>query len=88
MWYRFRQNGDFVDYQNNEIFASNVEESGWAPALQAFAGVDFSVSPRLVVTGESSYVWSSGNLDAVLFDDFDNIDLSGFSATIGLSLRI
>jgi hypothetical protein len=86
MWYRFRQNGDFVDYQTNEIYSDFLESAGWAPLAQGLAGVDVAVTPRFAVTGEARYSWARAGLSDS-YVDFDRIDLSGLAATIGISLR-
>lgn len=86
MGYEFRQQGDFVDPSNN-VFSSDLKSSGWAPEAQGVAGVDVSLTPRLALTGEAKYLWAKGNLDSSSFSGFDKIDLSGFTATLGLGLR-
>lgn len=86
MWYRFRQTGDFVDFQTLDIFRDELESSGWTPTAQGLAGVDLSLTPRLVLKGEARYTWARAKLDNA-FEHFDPIDLSGLSATVGLSVR-
>lgn len=87
MWYRFRQTGDFVDFQDNSIFFDELTSQGWTPAGQLSAGVDFSLTTRLGLTAEANHLWSRANLDRD-FDEFDPIDLSGFSVLVGISLRV
>lgn len=86
MWYKFHQFGDFVDYQTNDVFSSDVSSSQWTPAGQALAGVDFTLTPHLALTGEANYIWANAKLNDS-FLGFDQIDLSGLSATIGLTFR-
>lgn len=86
MWYRFQQEGEFVDFNTLEIFSDELESTGWAPAAQGLAGVDFSLTPRLALTGDARYTWAKANLSSA-FDQFDPIDLSGLSVTFGLSVR-
>ncbi len=87
VYYKFNQKGDFVDFQNNNsVFASEFASSGWAPAVQGFAGADFSLSPRIALTGEAKYIWAKGSLNQS-FSGFNKIDLSGISATLGLTIR-
>lgn len=87
VWYRFSQHGDFVDFQNNNsVFTSELTTSKWAPAAQGTAGLDFNVSPRIAITGEARYIWAKSTPDEN-FSGFDNIDLSGISATVGLTYR-
>lgn len=87
VWYRFSQHGDFVDFQDgNSVFTSEFTSSRWTPAAQGLAGIDFTLTPHLALTGEAKYIWAKGTLDQS-FSGFDNIDLSGLSTTIGLTFR-
>jgi opacity protein-like surface antigen len=87
VWYRFSQNGDFVDFQNNNsVFNAEFTSSNWTPAAQGMAGLDVTLTPRIALTGEAKYIWAKGKLDQS-FSGFDNIDLSGVSTTIGLTFR-
>jgi outer membrane protein W len=87
MRYRFLQDGDFVDFQTNNVFRSTFDSDGWGPVAQGMAGADFSITPSLALTGEARYLWANGNLGKD-FGGFNKIDLSGVSASIGLSLRL
>jgi opacity protein-like surface antigen len=86
MWYRFRQSGDFVDFQTNDVFPDALSASRWTPTAHGVAGVDYSLSPRLALTGEGRYTWARARLSPD-FAGFNRIDLSGVSATVGLSVR-
>jgi hypothetical protein len=86
MWYQFRQQGDFVDFQTNDVFGDDIASSGWTPMAHALAGIDYSLSPRFALTGEGRYAWAKANLNEQ-FEGFDRIDLSGFTATAGISVR-
>jgi hypothetical protein len=88
MWYRFRQEGDFVDFDTPdlEIFTDVLDTQGWAPTAHGLAGVDFSLSPRLALTGEARYTWGRAEArDA--FAGFDPVDLSGVAGSIGITIR-
>ncbi len=87
MWYRFRQSGDFIDPETNEIFSDELTSSGWALEGHAMAGVDVSITPRFAVTGEGRYTWASARMDQEFFQGFDRIDLSGFTVTAGVAVR-
>jgi hypothetical protein len=50
------------------------------------AGVDVSLTPRFVLTGEGRYTYAKAKMDED-FIDFDKIDLSGFAITAGLAIR-
>lgn len=88
MWYRFSQSGEFVDFNTAdlEIFNNTLESSGWAPMAQGLVGADLTLTPRLALTGEARYSWAKARLSDQ-FVGFDRIDLSGPSATLGLTLR-
>jgi hypothetical protein len=88
VWYRFRQVGDFVDFEDRGIFWDEIESTGWAPALQAVAGLDYSITPRLVLVGETRYLRGKAGLRQTRFQGFDDrIDLSGLSGSAGISFR-
>ena len=86
MWYRFRQQGDFVDFQTTNVFPDEFESSGWAPLAQASVGADYTLTPHLALNGEAKYNWAKGELGTD-FSGFGRIDLSGYTATLGLSVR-
>lgn len=84
--YEFKQSGDFVDPNTNDVFNSELSSSGWAPEAHGVIGADYTLSPRFALTGEAKYLWAKGSLDND-FSGFDKIDLSGFTTTLGLKVR-
>ena len=86
MWYRFDQSGEFVDERTLEIFPDQLSSSGWAPTAEAFAGVEYPLSPRMALIAEGRYGWADAELSSS-FTGFDPIDLSGVTLTVGLSIR-
>jgi len=86
MWYWFGQQGDFVDAETQEIFSGDLVSSGWTPTAHALAGVDFSLGAHLALTTEGRYGWAKARMDEQ-FEKFRPIDLSGYAATVGLSIR-
>lgn len=86
MRYEFRQSGDFVDYATLDIFHDDLESTGWAPTVNAALGVDYSLSAFFALNVEAKYDYARAPLGAD-FVDFDRIDLSGVSTTLGLTLR-
>lgn len=87
MWYRFRQDGDFVDFNTGNVFTADIKSEGWAPAAQAMGGLDYTISPRMAITGDARYTWARASLGRD-FVGFDRIDLSGVSAALGLTFRL
>ena len=86
MWYRFRQAGDFIDFATTDVFPDAFESSGWTSTAHGFAGVDYSLSPRLALNGEARYTWAKAQLGKD-FTGFDGIDLSDIGVTLGLNVR-
>ena len=88
MRYRFRQDGDFVDFNTNAVFPSVLDSEGWALLGQAMAGVDYNFSPRFGLSLDARYMHAKGELDSSRYKGYDKLDLSGATATIGLSFRL
>lgn len=86
-WYKFEQDGDFVDVETLDIFHDQLRSDGVAPFAHVFSGVEFSVGPRFVLTAEGRYSWSSTPMD-LEFEGFENIDLSGFQILAGFGIRV
>lgn len=86
MWYRFQQEGEFVDPGTLAIYEDELTSSGWTPEGHALAGIEYSLSPRFALTGEGRYTWASADLGRD-FTGYDRIDLSGFAATAGVAVR-
>lgn len=88
MRYRFKQDGDFVNFTTNAVFSSVYDSEGWTLLGQAMAGVDYNFSPRLGLSLDARYMHAKGELDPVLYKGYEKLDLSGTTATIGLSFRL
>jgi opacity protein-like surface antigen len=88
MWYRFRQQGDFVDFQTLNVFPSDIVSDDWTQTVNGMAGVDISLSPLVALRAESRYVWAKAPLNRAFFTGFNRIDLSGVQATLGLTFRL
>jgi hypothetical protein len=86
MYYKFRQAGDFIDFQTTDVFSSLYASDGWTGTTYAAAGLEYSLGPRFALTTEARYLWSNARLSND-FSGFDHLDLSGASTTIGLSVR-
>lgn len=84
-WYRLKQEGDFVEEPSLEILTLTLESSGATPTAHVFAGLDLSMSPRFLWTVEGRYALGRAKTGRAY--NFDNLDLSGFQAMIGLAAR-
>ncbi len=85
-WHAFRQNGDFIDFDTFDVFSDNLETTGVAPVADVRAGVDIALTRQVFVTGEARYRFGTGRTgdDYVGFDD---MDLSGLVALVGIGFR-
>lgn len=86
VYYDFKQNGEFVDFETYEIFQDTFSSDGDAGVFHILAGAEYSLSPAFYITGEGRYSWAEADMGED-FVGFDPIDLSGFQATIGLAVR-
>ena len=86
-WYRFMQEGDFVDYQTLNVFTATLASSGWATTAQASAGLDISLTPSVALTADVRRYWASAKPSSD-YSTYDKIDLSGVTAALGLTLRL
>lgn len=86
VYYKFRQSGDFIDFETLEIFTDTFRSSGGAGVFHVLAGAEWSLGPYFYLTGEGRYSWASAQMGRD-FVGFDPIDLSGFQGTVGLALR-
>jgi hypothetical protein len=87
MWYRFQQEGDFVDYQTLDVFTTKLESSGWAPTLQALGGVDVTLTPRIAVNVDARRTWASATPSGG-FRTYEKVDLSGLTGALGFTIRL
>ena len=91
-YWRYQQFGDFVDFVDFTIFELlEVDEvllnTGWAPSLHAFGGIDVSVTPSIAINFEGRYDWAEGQMAPPAFVGFEPIDLAGFRGMFGVSFR-
>jgi hypothetical protein len=86
LWYRLRQSGDFVDALDPRmaIFSDVFQSEGWAPAVNAFGGVDMRLARKIYATVDVRYLWSSATMGSQ-FVSFDKLDLAGLRTTAGVN---
>ena len=87
MFYEFRQQGDFVDFQSLDVFDAELESYAWSPAGYGAVGLQYSVSTKAALVTELRYDAVKRAPMSFAFQGFDNIDLSGTSVTAGVHLR-
>lgn len=86
VWYDYKQDGDFVDFQTLDVFPDRFVSSGRAATVHFFAGADWSLAPSFMLTLEGRYSLAKSPMTQD-FKTFNKIDLSGFQASAGISLR-
>jgi hypothetical protein len=92
VFYQYKAFGDFVSFDPNGQVLPDVPptwdsfvSNGAAPGAHVVAGVRVPISYDFSITGEAKYLWAQQEMGG----DFhlEKIDLSGFSATVGVNLR-
>lgn len=88
MYYRFQQQGDFIDFlsQNQDVFSAKLEAKGWAPLLYGATGLTWSVRPAVALNTELRYDHSRAPLKGD-YTGFDKTALSGLGLSTGLQFR-
>ena len=86
VWYKFAQQGDFVDFETLDIFWDRYVSKGTAPTIHVYGGADWSLSRSVFLTVEARYAWAKADLSRD-FVDFDPVDLSGLQGSLGISIR-
>lgn len=87
-WYEFVQEGDFVDFQTLDIFEAELSGNGSGAMGHALAGLQWTLGPRFLLRGEVRYLWGSGSVSGDAFDGFNDVDLSGARALVGVAVRL
>jgi len=85
-FYRFHQEGDFIDFKTNDVFPMTLSSSGWAPSLFGAAGLGWRLRPGVSLVSEVRYDRSRAPLGRD-FDGFDRIDLSAIGLTAGFQFH-
>jgi opacity protein-like surface antigen len=84
--YEFRQNGDFVDFDNgNRVFSDTFTSRGWSPTFHVMGGTDIQVYRHLILSLDGRYSWQHADLSED-FIGFAPIDLGGFRFGAGIHL--
>jgi hypothetical protein len=84
--YKFKQTGDFIDFQDMGVFFHQYESTGISSLVQAMAGLTYAVNARTGLDTQLKYIRSSGEMGPT-WRGFDDIDLSGVALTTGVHFR-
>ena len=85
-YWSYEEEGDFFDFSDESVFFDRFRESGLTPALHLVAGAEFALGQEWGLLVEGRYRFLRPGLDED-FEAFDEIDLSGFSISGGVSFR-
>ena len=88
MWYRFRQEGDFVDFTTSNVRHDVLESDGFTPMAQGVAGLDVSIGARYALTGDVRYLAAKRPGLSADFKGYQPLDLSGVALSLGFTVRI
>ena len=93
VWYRFEQYGEFVDYETQDIFISNLQSREKGATVHFFTGMDVNINERMMLTGEARYGFAKGQLQRNYhgysdFVGFPDLDLSALKLSLGVGVRL
>ncbi|WP_411281815.1 hypothetical protein [Gemmatimonas sp.] len=86
MYYLFKQDGDFVDYQTRDVFSTTLRSSDVSAMAFGSVGTTYSLTTHVGLNAELRYEHARGALSSD-FRDFSPIDLSGVGLTAGFLFR-
>ncbi|WP_309673144.1 hypothetical protein [Gemmatimonas sp.] len=86
MYYLFKQDGEFVDYQTLDVFRTALKSTDVSAMAFGSVGTTYSLTPHIGLNAELRYEHARGALSSD-FRDFSPIDLSGVGLTAGLLFR-
>ncbi|HEX7503430.1 MAG TPA: hypothetical protein VF451_08405 [Acidobacteriota bacterium] len=81
----YQQWGDFVNFQDNTVNQGFAETRRFAFGLNGRFGLVFRFHPRLAFSLEGKYQYLKGRLSEN-FQDFNSLDLGGFTANAGINI--
>jgi len=91
--YSFEQFGEFVDLDTFDIVNASFPSEGTGRLVQLLGGVEYSIARNTIVVLDGRYRLSSAEMRGAWVSSpdpserFDDIDLSGFSFSLGLAVR-
>jgi outer membrane protein W len=87
VYYRFQQEGDFVDFVSLDVYPDEQWSDAWAPTVYGAIGAHYSLTSRTALATELRYDVAKAPMD-FSFSLYDKIDLSGASLTVGFNIRL
>ena len=95
IYYRYEEFGDFIDFQSPgpglDIVSDDFVSEGARPGFHVTAGLRVRMGHDFAILGEGRYQWAKATLGGDFRpqpgQDALRLDMSGFSAVVGLSIR-
>jgi hypothetical protein len=93
VYYEYEEYGDFIDFYDPDLAIKNdlFHDSGTAFGAHALAGFRIYLNRDFAIAGEGRYQWSTKDMGQDFLPNapglVNTIDLSGWTATLGLHVR-
>jgi len=93
IYWEYQEYGDFIDFLDPEytIHSDSFRSSGWAFGLHVAGGCRFYLNRDFAIVGEGRYQWAHEDMGGDFAPNapglVNTIDLSGWSATVGVHVR-
>lgn len=85
-WWEYRESGDFIDFDAEEIFEGRYESDGVTTGFFLLAGLEIPVRPNWSIFAEARWTHAKDELNDDL-EDFGKIDLGGREVSAGVSWK-
>lgn len=85
-WWEYRESGDFIDFDAEEIFQETYEADGVALGYFLVAGLEIPVRKNWSIFAEARWTKAEDDLNGPL-EDFGEIDLGGREVSAGVSWK-
>jgi hypothetical protein len=83
----YQQSGEFVIFPDETIKEGFAETKTYSFGFNGRFGLVFRFHPRLALALEGKYQYLRGQLSGD-FEGFDQLDLGGMTATIGININL
>lgn len=89
LYWRYREFGDFIDFgdPSQPIIPDSFVSDGWTAGVHVTGGLRIRLNHDVSAVGEARYQYASKVTMGGDFGPQNSIDLSGWSATVGVHIR-
>jgi hypothetical protein len=87
--YKYEEFGDLIDFQDetNPILSDALISEGFGFGFHVAAGLKVPINPDFSIVGEGRYQRATDRMGDDFLPSSNDIDLSGWSATVGFNIR-